>query len=134
MYSIPRLSSRSVRQRLRFGLTPIRGRPVAPSWFAVRRTAIHVIARLAVAAASSSSAAAFDATHISRITGVIASRGYSLEHRRHEGRPNLGRPLSAVARAPTSVMADPGSFAKSQSASQPEIEVQRGESEELGKR
>jgi hypothetical protein len=51
----------------------------------MRRTAIHLLARLAVAATSMSSAAAFDATHIFHMTGVIVSRSHPLEHRRHEG-------------------------------------------------
>ena len=52
----------------------------------MRRTAIHLLARLAVAATSMSSAAAFDATHIFHMTDVIVSRSHSLEHRRHESR------------------------------------------------
>ena len=51
----------------------------------MRRTAIHLLARLAVAATCTSSAAAFDATNISRMTGVIVSRSHSLEPRRSIG-------------------------------------------------
>jgi hypothetical protein len=99
----------------------------------MRRTAIHLLARLAVAAASMSSAAAFDATHIFRMTGVIVSRSHPLEHRRHEGWPNHGPSLSAAAEARSSLTAGRGFLAQSQPASQVEVEVQPGEPEEIGK-
>ena len=74
-YPISRLQSRSARQRLLLGLASIRGRSVVSSRIVLRRTAIHLLARLAVAATCTSSAAAFDAAHISRMTGAIATRG-----------------------------------------------------------
>jgi len=85
-YPISRLPPRPA--RLLFDLVPKRKRSVASPRIAVRRMTIHLLARIAVAATCTSSAAALDATHISRMTGVIANRSHSLVHRWHEGRPN----------------------------------------------
>jgi hypothetical protein len=97
-YPISHLPSRSVCQRLLFGLAPIRGPSVASSRIAVRRTAIHLLARLAVAVTCTSSTAAFDTTHIPRMTGEIVSRRHSLESTRSiVGAPGYAAAVSAAA-------------------------------------
>ena len=125
--------SRSAYQRLPLGFAPVREQSVAASWIAARRATIHLLAKLAIAATCTSSAAAFDAAHISRMTGVIATRDYLLEHRRREGRPNRSQSMSSAVDQPPYRMAVPGLLAKSPSASQPEAGVQQGEFEELGR-
>jgi hypothetical protein len=131
------LPSQPACQRFLFDLASIRVRSVTSSQIAIRRTTIHLLVRLAVAlavaATCTSAAAAFDTTHISGVTGLIVSRSHSLEHRRHESRPNHSQSLSVAVDAPSSLMAGRGSLAKSQSALQPEVGVQQGELEELGK-
>jgi hypothetical protein len=80
-----------------------------------------------------SSAAAFDATHISRMT--IASMGGrdSLQLGRHETRLTSGQSASAAVEAPSFHTTGCAFQAKSQPASQREVEVQSGEAEEIGK-
>jgi hypothetical protein len=115
-----------------FGLALIRGRSGASSGITIRRTTIHLLARLAIVATWTSSAAAFDAVHISRMTGVIVSRSHLLELRRHEAMPNSSQSLSAVEAAPF-LTTGRGFLAKSQPALQREVEVQPGGPEEMGK-
>jgi hypothetical protein len=74
------------------------------SWIAVRRTTVHLLARLVVTATCTSSAAALDATHISRMTVVIASRIHSLEFPPRKARPNQGRSSSAAVEASSFLM------------------------------
>jgi hypothetical protein len=128
-----RLPSRSARQRLLFGFAPIRGRSVASPRIAVRRTAVHLLARLAVATTCTSSAAAFDAIHISRMTCAIVSRSQLPELRLREAGPNHRPSFSAAADTPSSFTAGRGFLAYLQSASQVEVEIQSGEPEEIGK-
>jgi hypothetical protein len=128
-----RIPSLSTYQRsFVFGLAAIRGRSGASSGITIRRTTIHLLARLAIAATWTSSAAAFDAVHISRMTGVVVSRSHLLELRRHEARPNCSLSLSVV-QAPPFLTTGRRFLAKSQPALQREVEVQPGESEEMGK-
>jgi len=131
-HPLSRLPPRSASQRLVFDYAPICGRSVAWSRIAVRRTAIHLLARLAIAASCTSSAAAFDAVHVSRMAGVIVNRSRLLELR-YEARPNCSQSISAAVEAPPFPTTGRGSLAKSQPASQRDVEVQLGEPEEMGK-
>jgi hypothetical protein len=89
---------------------------------------IHLLARLTIAATCTSSAAAFDVTHVSRMTGVVASCCHSREFPRHDASPKQSQSSPAAAEAEV-----PPSLAKSQPAAQLEAGVQQGELEELGK-
>ena len=62
---------------------------------------MHLIARLAVAAMCTSSAAAFDVAHVYHAADAIARRGHLLEIGRYQASPNR-RSLSPVTRAPRS--------------------------------
>ena len=132
-YSIMRLPSRSACQNLLFDLAPICGRSVALSQIAIRRTTIHLLARLAVAAMCTSSAAAFDAAHISRLTVATVGGRHSLEFIPHQARPDSGQSVPAAIEARSFVTTGRGVLAKSQSASERKVEVQLGEPEEIGK-
>ena len=114
-YPISRLPSRSARQRFLFDFASIRGRSVASSRITVRRTAVHLLVRLAIAATCTSSAAAFDAAHISRMTVATVDGRHSLELRRHEARPNPSQSVPAVMEAPSFLSKTPcvGSAANS---------------------
>jgi hypothetical protein len=92
----------------------MRGRSEGRSPVALRR-AIHVLARLAIAATCTSSAAAFDAGRVSRAAVVIAARSHAPEIPRREIRPNDG-PLT-----------------KSRPALQRKLAVQAAEPEEIGR-
>jgi hypothetical protein len=117
-----RMPSLSTYQRsASFEFAPIRGRSGASSWIAIRRTIIRLLARLAIAATCTGSAAAFDAEHISRMT-----------LRRHEARPNCIQSSLAAIEAPVFTTGH-GFAARSRPASQREVEVQPGEAEEIGK-
>jgi hypothetical protein len=111
---------RLARQRPLFDLAPIRRRSVASLWTAVRRTTIHLLVRLAVTASCMSSAAAFDSTHLSRMT-VTSMSGCS------------GQSVSAAVEAPSFRTTGRAFRARSQPASQREVGVQSGEPEEIGK-
>jgi hypothetical protein len=67
------------------------------------------------------------------MTGVILSRGHSLELRRREAGLNHSPSWSAAVEAPSSLTAGRSFLAKSQPASQPKVGVNQGELEELGK-
>jgi hypothetical protein len=108
-YPVSRLPSLSAHRRsFLFDRPPVSGRFVASSGIAIHRTAIHLLARLTIAATCTSSAAEFDAMHTSRMTVATAGGSHSLE-------PGRGSP------------------ARPESASQREVEVQSGEPEEMGK-
>jgi hypothetical protein len=131
---ISRLPSLSAYQRsFLFNLALIRGRSGASSGIAIRQTTIHLLARLAIAATCTSSAAAFDAMHISRVPGVIVSRSHLFELWRHEARPNCSQSLSAAVEAPPFLTTGRDFLANSQPASQREVDVRPAEPEEMGK-
>jgi len=105
-YPLSRQPSLTVHRRsVLFDRAPTSRRVIASVGTAIRRAVVHLLARLAIAATCTNSAAAFDAMHISRVTVATVGGTHSLEP----------RPVSLV---------------RSASTSQREIEVQ-GE-EEMG--
>jgi hypothetical protein len=115
-----------------FGLTLTRGRSEVGSPIA-RRWTIHLLARLAIAAMCTSSAAAFDAGHFFRAAGVIARRNHPLEVPKQEIGPNNSQSLSPAVEVPCAFTTARSFFARSQAASQREIAFQTTEPEEIGK-
>jgi hypothetical protein len=80
-----------------------------------------------------SSAAAFDATHISRMTVASMGGGHSFQLGRHETRLTSSQSVSVGVEAPSFDRTGRAFRAKSQPASQREVEVHSGEAEEIGK-
>jgi hypothetical protein len=80
-----------------------------------------------------SSAAAFDAAHISRMTVASIGGRHSLELGRRDTGPNSGQSVSAGMDAPSFHGTGRDSRANSQPALQRKVEVQSGEPEEIGK-
>jgi hypothetical protein len=90
-YPVSRQPSLAVfRRSLLFDRAPTRGRFVASTGTAMRRAVIHVLARLTIAATCTSSAAAFDAMHFSRMTVATVAGAHSLGR----GGVSLARPGS----------------------------------------
>ena len=79
-----------LRRSLLFDRAPTRWCFVASAGTAMRRAAIHLLARLTIAATCTSSAAGFDAMHFSRMTVATVAGAHSLGH----GRVSLARPGS----------------------------------------
>jgi hypothetical protein len=97
-----------------FGVTLRRRRSESHSPAAVRRT-LHLLARFAIAASFTSSAAAFDAGHISCAAVMIAARNHASEIPSCKTRP------------------DDGPFIKSRPALGRELAIQAIELQEIGK-
>jgi len=115
-----------------FGLTLTNGRFEVCSPIA-RRWTVHLLARLAIAAMCTSSAAAFDAGHIFRAVGAAAGHSHLLEAPKYETGPDNSRSLSPAVEVPCPFRAARSFSARSQPASQREITVQTAEPEEIGK-
>jgi hypothetical protein len=131
-YPILRLQLRLACHGLLFGLAPICRRSFTSLPTGIRRTTIHLLARLAVSAMWVSSAAAFDATHTSRLTVASMGGRHSLQPGRHETGLTFGQSVSAAVEAPSFRTTGCAYRAKSQPASQREVEVQLGDAEEIG--